>query len=189
MITTRESKPIGLLADLPDRAREWRNHPSIWRWCRQNTLLSEDDHRGWLAKIAKDPTIKMFGVFKFDLKNPDNSHFVGVCGFTSIDHRNKSAEFSLYISHDYHGHGYGRKALELLLLHGFVDYGFRRIWGEVFEENPAMEVFKKIGFKEDGVLRSSYWKAGSWIDSHMISILDTEWVEIQKAKPELEVVE
>jgi RimJ/RimL family protein N-acetyltransferase len=124
----------------------------------------------------------MFGIYAYTKDNPG---YVGVCGFTSINGPNASAEFSLYIAPEHQGKGYGRKALALLVGHGFVDFGFKRIWGEVFEGNPAMKMFHKVGFKVDGTLRSSYWKEGAWIDSHMVSILDDDWIDLQSKKPRL----
>jgi RimJ/RimL family protein N-acetyltransferase len=182
MITAKEYKPIALSPDVPSEARFWRNHHEIWMWCRQNTLLSQADHRKWLERIEHDPTIKMFGVYNYskEFQGP-----VGVAGFTSINHVNENAEFSLYIAPEYHGKGYGRKALECLIMHGFIDFGFKRIWGEVFEDNHAMKMFEKIGFVYEGRLRSSYWKSGRWIDSYIISMLDTDWTELQLKKPRL----
>jgi RimJ/RimL family protein N-acetyltransferase len=145
-------------------------------------LISQAHHNSWLRKIEAAPTIKMFGVYVYSKEFQGE---VGVAGFTSINRANSSAEFSLYIAPDFQGKGYGRKALALLVAHGFVDFGFRRIWGEVFEDNPAMKMFEKIGFVHDGTLRSSYWKEGGWIDSHMISMIDEEWIEIQTKKPRL----
>src|ERR1700730_2454768 len=110
---------ITLSPDIPHRARVWRNLREIWRWCRQYTFLSADDHARWLERIAKDPSIKMFGVFDED-KYGGAVEELGVCGLTSIDKQNQTAEFSLYIRPDMHGRGYGRAALRLLFHHGFI---------------------------------------------------------------------
>lgn len=170
MIEYDKHKPISLTADVPIHiARDWRNNPEIWKWCRQYSLISSDEQFAWAEKIETDPSIKMFGVYE-----EDNAH-VGVCGFTSIDRHNRNAEFSLYIGKPFQGSGYGEKALRTLIRHGFEDWGFKRIWGEVFEDNPAMKMFDKIGFKHEGWLRSSYFRKGRYIDSRVISILDTEY--------------
>lgn len=182
MIATSNLHPVSLQAEIPKEAREWRNHRDIWQWCRQNTLIAAENQKTWLDKIHSDPTIKMFGVVSHLSRTPEP---VGVCGFTSIDYANRSAEFSLYIAPGEQGRGYGWKALELLLMHGFLDWGFKRIWGEVFEGNPALAMFERVGFIKDGTLRSSYWKGGTWIDSHMISMLDSEWVKKMNQKPHI----
>jgi RimJ/RimL family protein N-acetyltransferase len=123
-----------------------------------------------LKRIADDRTIRMFTVVG-GVKHED----VGVCGLTSIDHVNQSAEFSLYIGWEYQREGYGLDALETLVRHGFTALNLNRIWGEVFDENPAMEMFKQVGFKLEGKLRESYFRDGRFIHSHMISLLRNDW--------------
>jgi len=179
MITSKEYKPIYLTADIPKSARYWRNLPEVWRWCRQRTLLTEHEQQEWIEKIHYDPSIKMFGVY---CSSKETKDYVGVCGLTSLDLQNSKAEFSLYISPEHQGRGYGQKALGLLLAHAFMDFGLRRIWGEVFEGNPAMKMFKGLGFQHEGTLRSSYWKNGRFIDSDIVSLLTEEWQRAQRKK-------
>lgn len=169
MIAYEEFKPIYLTPDIPlTVAKENRNKEEIRKWCRQYTLISDAEQKIWAEKIVNDPTIKMFSV-------EQKFQHVGVCGFTSIDRVNNSAEFSLYISPEYQRRGFGELALKTLVKHGFEDWGFKRIWGEVFEANPAMKMFKKVGFQEEGWLRATYFRRGKWIDSCMISIIDNEY--------------
>jgi len=100
---------------------------------------------------------------------------VGVCGLTSIDKHNQSAEFSLYIRPDRHRMGYGADALRLLLRHAFFDLNLNRIWGETYEGNPALAMFEKVGMKQEGRLRQTYFREGRFIDSIIVSMLRTEW--------------
>jgi RimJ/RimL family protein N-acetyltransferase len=168
MICTNKSHPVVLTADIPDQAREWRNDREINRWCRQDGLISGESQISWIDKIELDPAIRMFGVY--DLKKP-----IGVAGLTSIDRQNRSAEFSLYIAPEHQKKGYGVKALDLLLYHGFEDMGLNRIWGEVFVGNPAIHMFHNLGFKTEGCQRETYWKHGEFIDSHTVSMLAREF--------------
>lgn len=169
MINYPDLKPIALVAELPEWARIARNNAEIRKWCRQYTLIDERQHEKWLARQSDDPTIKMFGV---DLQG---TH-IGVCGLTSIDLINRNAEFSLYLNPYYHGKGYGEKALISLLRHGFNDFGLHRIWGETFDGNPAMNLFKKVGMTVEGTQRQAYFREGEFIDCHTISILRQEMV-------------
>lgn len=168
MISYKEYSPIRLSNKIPAEAISWRNDPRIWQWCRQYTLISEADQRKWLEKIESDPSIKMFAVTNIDKP-------IGVAGFTSIDLHNRNAEFSLYIKPESHGQGFGEKALKTLLNHGFYDWGFERIWGETYEGNPAIKMFKRIGMKKEGTLRNSYFRNGQFINSHIVSILRESW--------------
>lgn len=168
MITYRFSEDVCLSPDIPARAREWRNHKQIRRWCRQHTLISEAEHNDWLRRQHEDPTIKMFGISK-------KGTALGVCGFTSIDRQNRHAEFSLYIEPGKAGSGYGEKALRTLVNHGFRDWGFNRIWGEVFAGNPALQIFRDVGFHDEGLLRQAYFREGAFVNAHRIAVIAGEW--------------
>lgn len=151
--------------------RKWRNHPDIWRWTRQNDLLSESSHCTWFDRQATDPSIEMYMMVSAQLCEP-----IGVCGLTSIDRRNQNAEFSLYIGPEHHGQGLGILGLKTLFYHGFKNMGLRSIWGETFENNPARKMFTEVGMKEDGRRREFYWKDGRYWDAIMISVLSTEFI-------------
>lgn len=168
MIYYKEYKPVRLLADVPEVARDWRNTPSIRKWCRQHTLLDEYDHELWKLGKSESDTIKMFGV-------ANAANYCGVAGLTSIDHMNRNAEFSLYIEPDSQKKGFGRKALLTLLKHGFEDFNLKRIWGETFEGNPALDMFVDIGMTIEGTQRSTYFRGGRFIDTHIVSMLSDEW--------------
>lgn len=160
---------VQLVADIPRQAREWRNSPSIFKWCRQFTLIEERQQHLWEAKLSTDQTVKMFGIQNRDLVD------VGVCGLTSIDRVNQKAEFSLYIAPPHQANGYGEDALKTLLWHGFNAHNLNRIWGEVFASNPAMKMFEKVGMKLEGIQRQSYYRDGQFVDSLIVSILRSEF--------------
>lgn len=160
---------LGPLSELDlDEIRHWRNDKAIYQWCRQHTPLEEWEHKGWLESLPKRSDVKMFGIFTDD--GP-----VGVCGLTSIDMVNRHAEFSIYVASQFHGAGYGLKALQLLLNWGFNVIGLNHIFGETFEGNPARKTFEKVGFKHEGVRRAFYFREGKFIDAHLYSMLRSEW--------------
>lgn len=151
----------------------WRNDRRVFAWCRQYDLISEGAHRQWFERQSMDQSISMYGICTTDQHRHD--YLVGVCGLTSIDHMNKRAEFSLYISPDDHGHGLGTKALQTLLKHGFLNLGLHCIWGETFSGNPAARIFEKLGMVKDGTRRDFYFRDGKFIDCHIYSLLRSDW--------------
>jgi len=154
------------------RVREWRNHYSIWRYCRQNDLISDVAQTAWYERQSKDPSIKMYGLW---LKVAAGAELVGVAGLTSIDWFNRRAEFSLYLNPEKHRQGLGSSGLRMLLAHAFDNLALEQVWGETLEGNPAMAIFQAIGFKQDGTRRAFYWKDGRFWDAHLISITREEW--------------
>lgn len=160
--------------DASDLYRLWRNDPEIWRWTRQNDLISKEAHAQWFENQSKDPSIKMFSLNRpigFD------SEVIGVCGLTSLNWQNRNAEFSLYLAPSFHGQGLSKASLKTLFYHGFQNLGLKSIWGETFQNNRAQVVFRSIGMREDGTRRQFYWKDGKYWDAIMFSILDDEFFE------------
>lgn len=153
-----------------DRLRRWRNDPRIWQWCRQNDLISEIDQKNWLIKIKSDPTIKMYTIWTKNVTD-----LVGCCGFTSIDHINQRAEFSLYIGPEYHRMHFAEMALRTLFHHGFESLNLYTIWGETFSNNPALKLFNKMGMIKEGIRRNFYFKNGKFIDAHLMGINREDW--------------
>ena len=146
----------------------WRNDPRIYKWCRQYEPISWHQHESYWEKVQKDPNIKMYGI-------RDGNNLVGVCGLTSIDWVNRRAEFSLYIASEYQGNGYGEAALRLLVEHGFNVLNLNSIWGEAFDGNPAINMFKKVGFIEEGRRRQFYFREGKYIDAILFSLMRSEY--------------
>lgn len=151
----------------------WRNDKRVWGWCRQYDLIPFHAHKKWFERQGSDPTIAMYGICTTDAHRHD--YLIGVCGLTSIDHMNKRAEFSLYVSPDDHGHGYGTKALKTLFDHGFYNHGLNCIWGETFDGNPAAKIFERIGMVKEGTRRDFYFRNGKYIDCHLYSVLRRDW--------------
>jgi RimJ/RimL family protein N-acetyltransferase len=148
--------------------RTFRNDFRIWRWCRQNDLITDQDQERWFKRIHEDPSLRMYAI-------QGSRSVIGVCGLTSIDPVCRRAEFSLYIAPELQGYGYGRKAILTLIDHGFSNLGLNLIYGESFEGNHAQDLFRSIGFKHEGTRRSFYFKEGKFIDADLYSLLFSEW--------------
>jgi RimJ/RimL family protein N-acetyltransferase len=150
---------------------KWRNDYSIWKWCRQNDLLSYKSHAAWFDKIGDDPTIKMYSIIDF------KGTCVGICGLTDIDRVNQRAEFSLYIGPEYQRLGHAKAALKTLLSHGFLNQNLNVIWGETFEGNHAFEMFLCLGMTHEGCRQDFYYKDGKFIDANLVSITKNQFME------------
>ncbi len=114
-------------------------------------------------------------MYKIIAENGDKVIPIGVCGLTSIDPINRRAEFSLYIDPEFQGNDLGKMSLSVLLTHGFRNLGLHLIWGEVFDGNPALQMFESLGFKKEGVRRDFYFRDGKYINAYLISMRNDEW--------------
>jgi RimJ/RimL family protein N-acetyltransferase len=151
--------------------RRWRNDYRVWRFCRQNNLISELAQESWYERQEKDPSIQMYMI------KTASSQCVGVAGLTSIETINRRAEFSLYIAPEYRRNGYATEALKTLVSHGMNNLGLYSIWGEAFDGNPSMKIFQALGLVKEGTKRSAYFRSGRFIDAHLYSIVFPDWLE------------
>lgn len=151
--------------------RGWRNDPRIWRWCRQNDLIYQENHEKWYEWQREDSKTKMYSILSGIGK------LIGVCGLTDIDFISRRAEFSLYIAPEFQKRGFAKAGLKTLFSYGFKELGLNSIWGETFEDNHAQHLFSKIGMKKDGVRRQFYFKDGKFCDAILLSISYDEFKE------------
>lgn len=163
---------IKLTTELPHQQEKWRNDPRVHAWTRQNGILPAGSMESWKKRLETDPTVKMFGIQVFD---GSTAGFCGTCGLTSIDLIHRKAEFSCLIGPEFQGRGYGRLALIELFNYGFRDLGLNKIWGETLVGNHALNIFLKLGMKEEGLLKQTYFKNGKFVDSIMIGLVKSEW--------------
>lgn len=74
------------------------------------------------------------------------------------------------------GHGYGTRALRLLLTYAFETMKLHRIALRVLAYNKrAIAVYKKVGFVVEGTERQSARVGGTWHDDLMMGLLAPEW--------------
>lgn len=72
--------------------------------------------------------------------------------------------------------GYGTAAVIETLALAFNEWGLYRVWADVPEYNqPALNIFKHIGFVHEGTLRKSRPHEGARFDSVVMGLLSTEY--------------
>jgi RimJ/RimL family protein N-acetyltransferase len=155
-----------------DRCLRWINDPEIVVTLGRRTPMSRTTEREWLLGQYKDDRNLALAIV---LK--DGDRHVGNTGLHAIAPVDRSAEFGLMIGEkDVWGEGYGPEAGRLILDHGFRQLGLHRICLRVFSFNErAQRVYAKLGFVREGALRESYFRAGAFHDTLVMSILQEEW--------------
>ena len=156
-----------------DQMLQWRNDKRFRQYYREYRILnSENQMRWWCDKIMDDDSWQFFVIHPKD----DVKKIIGTTGLTYIHPINMAAEMAITIGDsEYRGGGYGSDALRALINYGFYELNLNRIWCEVYSNNAAIDFYKHIGFKEEGVLRESYFCDGTYWNSHILSILRSEW--------------
>ena len=57
------------------------------------------------------------------------------------------------------------------------DLNLNKIWCEVYSNNDAIDVYRHIGFVDEGCLRQNYFNEGQYWDSCLMSMLREEYRE------------
>ena len=107
----------------------------------------------------------------------ENCMHIGNVNLTSINWINRSAEYSIMIgARDQWGKGFGKEATILILKYAFEELNLNRIFLTVRNDNEkAINLYKKLGFTQEGILRKSIYKNNKYIDMVVFSILRDEF--------------
>ena len=121
--------------------------------------------------------------------NKDFAHFVtlkktrsgalkniGIVSLNYIDWRNSHCEIGIFITDDLETKkGNGSTMISFIKDYGFGELNLNRIWIDVYDNNPDVPFWEKNGFTWEGILRENYYHNGKYYDSHVGSILRSEW--------------
>ncbi|KAF9568792.1 acyl-CoA N-acyltransferase [Agrocybe pediades] len=150
-------------------------------WVTEDYVVPKhENHKRWLINWMESALLSC--VIEEKLKDPFASRFVGVIGFVApADRKNRNAVLFITLSPDKWGKGYGFEAINFLVDYAFFDMGMHRVSLTAFEGNDrAIELYRRIGFVEEGRHRKINWIKGAWRDTFYFGILEDEWAEKKK---------
>jgi len=151
--------------------QSWRNMPSIQHFVREYREMSMTNIEKWYNSVSNSKEFLFFIIE--DLKeNP-----IGVAGLTYIDLINKHADLHLGLYEKPWGDNlYGTATINTMLDYGFNYLNLNKIYAEIYSiDHAKLKLFKSNKFKQDAVLREHYYHNGKYEDSHILSILKSEY--------------
>tara|TARA_R110002074_G_scaffold29132_1_gene83631 strand:+ start:135 stop:677 length:543 start_codon:yes stop_codon:yes gene_type:complete len=156
--------------------QNWRNDPEYRKYYREYRELTLSHKENWYKnKIVDDDTWQFFVV-----KPNKEDVVIGSCGLIYINWVHRTAEFSITIGEqNCRGKGYGSDTLRTLIKYGFEELNLNRIWCEVYDNNDAVEIYRHIGFKDEGRMRQTAYKNGKYLDSFLLSMLREDYEQIE----------
>lgn len=165
-----------------DFIRQVRSHPETKKYLGTFVLLNEDKQLDWYEKVIKDETQLYFILEKTTVEKGDfnkDCNFIERLGYirmTNIDYKNNSVCVGGDIDMDERGKGYGKEMYKLIFDLVFDQMNMNCVYLYVLGTNErAMNLYKKMGFKESGRLRQAVWKNGKYLDYIYMDILKEEW--------------
>ena len=128
-------------------------------------VLSVDAEKEWIKANASTP--------QFAIIRKEDDCLMGNCGLHQIDSLRQCAEVGLFIGEEENrGKGYGVDVLTLLLAHAFDTLNLNNVMLRVFAFNDrAIRCYEKVGFREMGRRRQSYYVRGQFHDEVFMDIL------------------
>jgi len=108
------------------------------------------------------------------LENDDE--IIGLVTLANIDYINRCAELHIMIGNDYQNKGAGKYAVKSILDYAFKDINLNRVELSALENNErAIGLYKKMGFKVEGLKRKAYYKEGKYVNKIEMAILREEY--------------
>lgn len=133
-----------------------------------------------VEKPSTFPDAKRFIICKKDTMEP-----IGEMNYGDWSARNQKCEFGIKICNtEEQGKGYGKDAL-----YHFIDYLFRSLnlnkieLTSMIDNERAHSLYRKLGFKEIGIIRDSFFdsRRASFSDVIYMDLLKREWLEIKSS--------
>lgn len=145
-----------------------------------NSSRAEDGPWRPLSPDAKDPRLSVDAKDEdhvaFSVIELDGGTLIGSANLWGIDTHNRGAHIGLGLLPSARGKGYGTDVVAVLCHYGFVVRGLRRLQIETLSDNTAMlRSAETNGFVREGVLRSSAWVMGAFMDEVLLGLLAGEW--------------
>jgi ribosomal-protein-serine acetyltransferase len=100
----------------------------------------------------------------------------GLIGFHPINLLNRNTSLGYWIDGSYEGRGLITRSCRAIVTEGFKNFGLHRIEIRCATGNHRSNaVPRRLGFREEGILRDAEWLHGRWVDLRVYSALSTEW--------------
>lgn len=157
-------------SDIPAMV-EMLNDKSIHRFTRVSYPYRKKDAKEYFKKAKKEKDNKRWGIFK----KVDNI-LVGSVTLKNIDKKAKKAEVGYLIHRKHRSKGYATEVTKRILGYAFKILKLNRVEINYAKENLASKkVIKKLGAKQEGILRQELFVGGKLHDHVIHSILRKEY--------------
>lgn len=156
--------------DLPTY-RIWNSDEAFGRYYNASPIREESEKNA--EKLIEEHSDK---TYRFAIRSIGNDDFLGICAVEDIVWPHRVGWVSIALGPDFHGKGYGKEAMELLLNYAFNELNLHRIQLSVFSYNSAaLKLYESLGFKHEGTFREWMQRDGKRHDMHLYGLLVSEY--------------
>lgn len=168
--------PLDIDRDAEELFESFSSDIEIWRYMNYGPFLDANEYREFLTIATSKPN-----EYFYTIQN-SNGRAVGVCCYLRIDCDNKSIEVGhLTFSKLMKKSVVSTEALILMARHAFNVLGYRRYeWKCNVLNEPSINAAERLGFTFEGIHRQAVISKGRNRDTCWFSILDSEWILLEK---------
>jgi len=137
-------------------------------------FVSKETEKKWIQdNLNNSNSIKLAGCLK------ENNKHIAIVYLNNVDLFNRNAVFEIMIGDkEYWNKGIGTEFALLLLYYAFINLGLERVESRILaSHSDSINLFKKIGFIQEGLLRKAVYKDGSLKDIVVMSLLKDEFMQ------------
>lgn len=155
---------------------KWRNDFDLVSMQGGNFLpVAAEREAAWLQEVVRIDVNNL----RLAIEVKESGKYIGNVGVTSIDWRNRRGEFGIFIGdRSQWGQGFGFDATKAMLGFSFKELNLFKMFLTVRVDNDAaIKIYKKCGFKQEGLLRSHLFRGGRYMDVIYMGLLRQEFFE------------
>ena len=133
--------------------------------------VSRSDGFRWLEELSRSHADRVFAIETLE------GRLIGSVGLHAIRWIDRKAELAVMIGErDCWNRGYGTWAVREMLRRGFEEMSLQRIYLRVAcNHDAAIRVYRKCGFRSEGLLRKDRYVGRGYADTLMMSVLKEEF--------------
>ena len=149
----------------------WFNQPKVMFQCGFEKSTNEEEEKKYINASHESEDSIWFTITDFD------GNVIGETGLLRMFPAWHCTDLTIIIPDPERQHkGYGTEAIRLMLDMAFEEFDMNRVSiGVVGLNTDALEFYKKIGFKQEGIQEQGYYYNGVYSDFVMMRILRREW--------------
>jgi len=147
------------------------NHKDLMKYWFEEPYCSMAQLEDMYHKNIRSENIRQFILKKGSKK-------LGYIGFYGIEKIHRKAEFGIIIDSKHQENGYAKLAMELALDYAFSTLNLHKLYLIVDKENEkAIHIYKKAGFKVEAELKDEFFVDGSYHDTIIMCVFQQEYLE------------
>jgi diamine N-acetyltransferase len=150
----------------------WRSDPETLGQLFSLLPHTREQHLQWYEDLQK-----RHDRLEFVIVETSSSQPIGTVRLSDIDLRSQKAEYGILIGETVQrGQGLAQEASHLLLDFAFDELNLHRVYLRVIADNqPAIALYERLGFRREGTLRDDVFKRGRFHDVLYMALLRDDW--------------